>query len=215
MTIHIKVCGFTRLEDLATAAELGVDAVGIVLDDAAVQVEPDHALQLAAAARRLGLVTVAVPGPREPDFVQRLLDAGFDRIQAVATTSIVDHFADDPRVVPVFFDDDDLVQRVEHTLGRWAPDAMDPLGGTVNVDGKGGGGTGKLASWGRAAEVARQRPLMLSGGLRDDNVAEAITSVRPRAVDVSSFTESAPGVKSAGRMAAFVDAVRRTEVTSP
>jgi phosphoribosylanthranilate isomerase len=69
------------------------------------------------------------------------------------------------------------------------------------------GGTGRLASWERAAALARLRPVILSGGLRAENVVEAIAAVRPWGVDVASGVESAPGVKDPVRLRAFFAAL--------
>ena len=69
------------------------------------------------------------------------------------------------------------------------------------------GGTGQLADWSRAAALARSRPVMLAGGLRGDNVAEAVRCVRPWAVDVSSGVEDRPGIKSADRLREFFRAL--------
>jgi len=69
------------------------------------------------------------------------------------------------------------------------------------------GGTGQLADWPAAAALARERRVVLAGGLTPDNVADAVAVVRPYAVDVSSGIEVRPGVKSASRMRAFAWAV--------
>ena len=65
------------------------------------------------------------------------------------------------------------------------------------------GGTGDRADWTRAAQVAARRPIILAGGLRPDNVAEAITKVAPWAVDVSSGVEVAPGEKDVEKIRAL------------
>jgi phosphoribosylanthranilate isomerase len=69
------------------------------------------------------------------------------------------------------------------------------------------GGTGTLANWRGAAELARRLPLLLAGGLTPENVAAAIEQVRPWGVDVSSGVEI-NGTKDVGRIDAFVRAVR-------
>jgi phosphoribosylanthranilate isomerase len=75
------------------------------------------------------------------------------------------------------------------------------------------GGTGRVADWSIAREVARVVPrLFLAGGLSPENVAEAIAAVGPYGVDVCSAVEAAPGRKSAERMKQFVDAVRSSKL---
>jgi phosphoribosylanthranilate isomerase len=73
------------------------------------------------------------------------------------------------------------------------------------------GGTGRTVDWQRAAEVAATRPVLLAGGLKAGNVAEAIRAVRPFGIDVSSGVESAPGVKDHARLRALFDEVRRVD----
>ena len=72
-------------------------------------------------------------------------------------------------------------------------------------------GEGTRADWPRAAVLARGRQLILAGGLTPDNVGEAIATVRPWGVDVSSGVESKRGVKDPGLIAAFIQAVREAE----
>jgi phosphoribosylanthranilate isomerase len=73
------------------------------------------------------------------------------------------------------------------------------------------GGSGVTADWTAAAELAKKYPLLLAGGLTPENVADAVHQVQPWGVDVASGVESAPGEKDAGKMSAFVKAVREVE----
>jgi phosphoribosylanthranilate isomerase len=73
------------------------------------------------------------------------------------------------------------------------------------------GGTGVTADWSVAAELAQRYPLLLAGGLTPENVADAVRQVRPWGVDVASGVEASPGKKDAGKMSAFVKAVKRLE----
>jgi phosphoribosylanthranilate isomerase len=70
------------------------------------------------------------------------------------------------------------------------------------------GGSGVTADWTAAAKLAKQYPLLLAGGLTPENVADAVRQVQPWGVDVASGVESAPGEKDAGKMFAFVKAVK-------
>ena len=69
------------------------------------------------------------------------------------------------------------------------------------------GGTGQTFDW-SGIPAGLSRPLVLAGGLDEHNVATAIATVKPAAVDVSGGVESAPGIKDAGKMNRFVAAVR-------
>lgn len=70
------------------------------------------------------------------------------------------------------------------------------------------GGTGVIADWSAAAELAKQYSMLLAGGLTPDNVADAVRQVNPWGVDVASGVESSPGQKDPSKMKAFVQAVR-------
>ena len=73
------------------------------------------------------------------------------------------------------------------------------------------GGTGRVCDWGLAAVMAQSCRLFLAGGLRPDNVAEAIRAVAPFAVDVASGIEVDPGIKAPELMRAFIEEVRRAD----
>jgi phosphoribosylanthranilate isomerase len=73
------------------------------------------------------------------------------------------------------------------------------------------GGTGQTADWELARSAAASRRIILSGGLKVENVAEAIRAVRPYGVDVASGLETKPGKKDHGRLKEFIDEVRRAE----
>ncbi|MET0986783.1 MAG: phosphoribosylanthranilate isomerase, partial [Steroidobacteraceae bacterium] len=76
-------------------------------------------------------------------------------------------------------------------------------------------GTGAVADWNRAAELASATQLILAGGLNVANVADAIARVRPYGVDVSSGVESAPGVKDVQKIREFVRLARSAMVPAP
>ena len=97
-------------------------------------------------------------------------------------------------------------------LARWsrAPESI-----TLLVDASDPvrrGGTGQRVDWEAVAAVAGSRRVILAGGIDPSNVVEAVTTVRPFAIDLSSGVESAPGIKDPARMKALFEALRRAEV---
>ncbi len=73
------------------------------------------------------------------------------------------------------------------------------------------GGTGQITDWDFARRAATNRRIILSGGLKIENIAEAIRIVRPYGVDVASGLETKPGKKDHAQLKAFIDEVRRAE----
>ncbi len=73
------------------------------------------------------------------------------------------------------------------------------------------GGSGVVADWDGAAELAKKYPLLLAGGLTPENVAEAVRRVKPWGVDVASGVESTVGEKDAAKMVEFIKKVREVE----
>ncbi|MGE5188732.1 MAG: phosphoribosylanthranilate isomerase, partial [Gemmatimonadota bacterium] len=94
-------------------------------------------------------------------------------------------------------------------LGRYGVpafllDAYDVAGFLLDADTADYGGSGKTFDWSLASEGARRAPIILAGGLRPENVADAVRQVRPWGVDVASGVESAPGVKDHEKTARFI-----------
>jgi phosphoribosylanthranilate isomerase len=74
------------------------------------------------------------------------------------------------------------------------------------------GGTGRVVDWSMAAALARERRIVLAGGLTPGNVAEAVAAVQPWGIDVSSGVEESPGIKDARRIAALFAAIHQLRV---
>jgi phosphoribosylanthranilate isomerase len=74
------------------------------------------------------------------------------------------------------------------------------------------GGTGRTIDWPRAATVAARHDVILAGGLRPENVVDAITRVRPYGIDVSSGVETSPGVKDHDKLRRLFEALRHSHV---
>lgn len=205
---RIKFCGVARLDDAERAVELGAWAVGMVLwAGSARACPPDTAAAIGAALQRRAEVAGV--------FVNAHLDEVVAAAEANALTLVQLHGDEGPsfcaevarrtgakviKAARVRGGADVQALRSFHTdfhlLDAYAPGQR--------------GGTGETFAWELAHEHPRDRPLILSGGLAPDNVGDAISAVRPFAVDVASGVETAPGVKDHARMAAFAEAVRAT-----
>ena len=201
----VKVCGFTREEDAYAAIDAGVDALGFNFypqSKRAVRLA-DIAPWLRKLPADIGRVAIVV----HPDeaLLRELNQSGlFHALQF--------HGGETPEFCAAWGGDFYIKARpisdaasVDAALADPAPclllDAHAP--GTH-------GGTGRSIDWDLAAEVVRAaaRPVVLSGGLRPDNVTEAVRRVRPAAVDTASGVETAPGIKDAALMRLFVTATR-------
>ena len=206
MRTRVKICGITRAEDLEAAAAAGADAIGLVFYPQSPRL---LALEQARALRRavppfVTCVALFVNAPREE--VARVIDA-------VRPDALQFHGEETPaycgefglpyikacRVRPGV----DLLEYLRPFSGAsaWLADAF--------VEDY--GGAGRSFDW-SAVPAERERPLILSGGLKRDNVREAIRRVRPWGVDVSSGVEAAKGIKDAAKIAAFIAEVRNADV---
>jgi phosphoribosylanthranilate isomerase len=204
--MRVKLCGLPDLRALRLAAEARPDAIGLVFAPSVRQVRPEDAAALLAIVPE-GVERWAVF--RTPDLatLRAIAHLPLTGVQADATwdgAGLPTGWA----FLPVFPDGPDLLDRVRAAGFDGAPRVASSLAHAFLVDGPTGGGRGQPADWARAAQAAQLGPLVLAGGLTPDNVAAAVAAVRPWAVDVSSGTESAPGVKDGARLRAFAAAAR-------
>ena len=204
MRARVKICGVRRLEDAMLAAELGADAIGFVFwPDSPRFVDPYRARDI---ARRLPpfLTTVGVFVDQPADFVNGVADLlALGAVQFHGHEAPSDYARASHRVIKAVAvgDSFDRVRDLDPVPSHVAVllDAHDPIKR---------GGTGKAIDWSVAADVARRRRVILSGGLQPSNVQSALDAVRPYAVDVSSGVESSPGIKDPDKLRAFFAAVR-------
>jgi phosphoribosylanthranilate isomerase len=199
--IRVKICGITTPDDAALAAHLGASAIGLVfwpgspryvdaarareIVDAlppfvsAVGVFVDQVEEAAQVARAVRLSAVQFHGD-EPGAAYRTFPFRVIKAVTVRDASAREAAAAVPADAAVLLDAHDRVKR---------------------------GGTGRVIDWSIAAMIARERPVILSGGLSADNAAEAIAAVQPYAIDVSSGVESAPGRKDPAKLRALFAAL--------
>ncbi len=214
---RIKICGLTTSALVDAAVESGADAVGFVVADSPRRV--DWAF-IAGAVRRLPpLVTPVVVTrrglPAELRAAAEAMGLSTNRIVLQIDAEALDEAwhgeRERWRLLPVVRLGGARSHTDDYTLHP-----NDPL---ILVEGP-ASGVGQRTDWHRAFSLAQRRPVLLAGGLTPENVGEAIRTVRPWGVDVSSGVESAPGVKDPVRIADFVQAVREadarlSEVTPP
>ncbi len=206
--IFVKICGITNELDALAAIEAGADALGfnlvpqskryIDIEKAASWIDklPRDICKVAVMADpnwedacRIGqlpfLDALQLHGGESPEFCRRLADAEIPFAKAVPVTASKS-LAD----LPNYFSD------------------------TMILDSSAGGafgGTGKPFPWKFAPEFVRHHPritVILAGGLNPENVAEAVSVVRPRGVDVTTGVEESPGRKDHSLIRAFVQAAR-------
>ena len=196
MAVRVKICGITNVEDALAACAAGADALGLVLAPSSRQITPQRAAEIIAALPPL-VQTVGVFVDQDPALVEEIRRrCGLDLIQL--------HGQED-----------------ENTAARWGRRAIKALRPREGVPldlaaypqatwlldtyhPSAVGGTGLTFDWSLALEPARQRRLILAGGLTPDNVASAVAQVRPYAVDVSSGVEKEPGRKDHDKVARFI-----------
>jgi phosphoribosylanthranilate isomerase len=209
MATRIKHCGITTLEDAHLAAEAGAWALGMIFwQGSPRRCDPAEAQVIGAALRRTlnivgvfvnatleeidltaqaaGLSLVQLHGDEGPSFCSAVAQrTGAKVIKAVR----IGHAAD-LRDLERFHTDYHLLDTSEAGLY---------------------GGTGKTWDWKLVANRRNKIPLILSGGLTAENVADGIAAVRPWGVDVASGVEASPGIKDPAKLAAFFDAVTPVE----
>ena len=193
----VKVCGITRVEDARAAEAAGADMIGLVFAPG-----PRH-LDVEAAARIAGSVRcrkVGVFVDETPGAVNGIAErCGLDYAQLHGEESQADCDAVRVPVIKAIRvrDAADLARGAARRVFRLLLDAWSPLAP---------GGTGETLDWELLAGFSV--PYLLAGGLTPENVARAVTSLRPWGVDASSGLESAPGIKDARKIAAFVAAAK-------
>ncbi len=204
---RIKICGLTREQDVLAVAQHGADAIGLVFYEHS----PRH-VSLAQAARLARVLppfvtTVGLFVNAQPTFVREVL-------VAVPLDVLQFHGDETPAYCEQF--DKPYLKAIRVKAGvdllQCAADFHSARGLLLDAYVEGiPGGTGAKFDWALIPDNL-EIPVILSGGLDADNVAAAIRQVRPYAVDVSSGVEASKGIKSAAKIARFMQEVKGTDV---
>ncbi len=205
MRTRIKICGITRVEDAHAAAQAGADAIGLVFYPPS----PRFLTLQQARAIRTALppfvTSVALFVNASREVVERV-------IGEVAPDMLQFHGEEPPEYCAAFrlpYIKACRVRQGIDLLEYWRP-FSNASGWLADAYVEGYGGAGTSFDW-SIVPAQRARPLILSGGLAQRNVADAIRRVRPWGVDVSSGVESAKGIKDAAKIAGFIAEVNHAE----
>lgn len=213
MRTWIKFCGTTSLSDARASVEAGADALGFIFAPSKRQITPEKAQKIIRElpehiervgvfvnengdtireiASRAALTMIQLHGKESPEFVARLKSApGAGRKLRVVKTVLING---------------DFHLGLEKFVNATPPPDA------ILLDS--GAGSGRTFDWRgvRPFLTGTEMRFIVAGGLTPENVPLALRTFRPFGVDVVSGVESAPGIKDAGKLKAFVAAVRNTE----
>ncbi len=200
---EIKICGITDLEDALFAVACGVEALGFIFYNRSPRhITPSDARRIITALPpEVAMVGVFVN--QKPDEVQQIFDdCGLDYIQL---------HGDETPAYCRRFSPSLLIKAVSLTGEAELPALASYQVRAMLVDSRDAGrygGTGRRANWALARRVKENRPLILSGGLKAENIAAALAEVSPAAVDINSGVEIAPGRKDRDKVRRVVDIIR-------
>lgn len=195
---RIKICGITNKDDLRAAVDYGADALGfIAVPGGPRYLHREYFFDLTQDA------PLFVPRVVVVDKAEDAEEYCAEYIQHYSDTA-PDSLGNAPGRIRAFR------VRDEASLQELA-DYMHPVGAVLldTYDKNKLGGSGETFNWELAVKAKRltTRPLILAGGLTPDNVQDALETVRPYAVDVSSGVEASPGIKDHAKLRAFIRAV--------
>jgi len=198
--MFVKICGITRASDAAAAVECGASAIGFIFwAPSARYVDPKKARAIVRTLPPF-VTPVGVFVNETADHINTVADTvglGAVQLHGDETPDLLEALTR-PVVKAIVRVDDGTAERWPANV-MLLVDADDP----VNR-----GGTGARADWQGAARLAAARRTLLAGGLRPENVADAVTAVRPFGIDVSSGVEDSPGIKNPARIRQLFEALR-------
>lgn len=199
--LQVKICGLTSEEAVDAAVGAGATHLGFVLAQSPRQITAERAHALAARVPEHVKTVAVFRHPAYSELASTLSVFDADLIQTEVNEMVLERFPAN-QLVPVLHDSAELIEvamALFGVLGRPGPAVLEA---------EGRGGRGVRPDWARARTLSSTVHLLLAGGLTPDNVQEAVETVRPWGVDVSSGVEREPGVKDAHLIAKFIRAAR-------
>jgi len=204
---QVKICGITNEEDALCAAGCGAAALGFIFYPFSPRyIKPEDARKIVSVLPD-DLVNVGVFVNEKPDEIKRVMEyCGLDMIQLHG-----DESSEFCREFPAF----QIIKAVELKNEDDLNHVLDYDVAALLVDSRHAGlygGTGRKANWALACRIKNSKPLILSGGLNENNIAEALKVVVPAALDINSGVESEPGKKDHAKLARIFDIIRHVDV---
>lgn len=193
--MFVKICGLSSPEHVQAAVDAGADAVGFVFAESVRRVAPSHAAEISNRVPDTIKKVAVMLHPTNEEWQQVLQGFGPDVLQTDAEDFANLDVPDNIERWPVYREGRVASVTESDTFVYEGPKS----------------GQGETVDWTQAAEIAKQGNMILAGGLSAANVAEAIATVRPYGVDVSSAVESVPGQKDPAKIKEFISAARAAE----
>lgn len=206
----IKICGITNLEDARFIAGALVDFMGFIFYNKSPRyIEPGEA----------GAIINWIEGPEK---VGVFVNQSIDDVNSIAKQTGLDfvqlhgdespeycELIEKPIIKVIHIEEESVDYLLKYQIEQYS-DVADYLLFDTKIE-ELWGGTGNSFDWSMISDLDVQIPFFLSGGLNAENIKEAIETVQPFAVDVSSSLEQNPGLKDFGKIEAFMDEIRALE----
>lgn len=204
--VSVKICGITNWNDAKAAMEAGADALGFnFYANSPRRVAASHAKQIIRhMPDRVTAVGVFVNGSVEEILrIAHTTNVGILQLHGEESPATVERLAREYPIIKAFRVGPRFRARELKKFSSASGFLLD------GYDANHHGGTGKRFDWGIAREAKRYGPVILAGGLRAENVIDAIRQVKPFGLDVCSGVEDQPGRKDARKVKRLMAAVRR------
>jgi phosphoribosylanthranilate isomerase len=197
--MFVKICGVSTEAQVRAAVDAGADAVGFVFAESVRQIDPERAASIAADVPASVKRVAVMLHPTNDEWQSVLRGFAPDVLQTDAEDLGEIEVPNDVDVWPVYREGNEVTDTLRQSPGVSVTSFL--YEGTTS-------GQGETVDWTRAAALAEHGQMILAGGLNMENVAEAIATVRPFGVDVSSGVELAPGEKDLQKVRAFISAAK-------
>jgi phosphoribosylanthranilate isomerase len=205
---QVKICGITNEEDALFAADCSAVALGFIFYPPSPRYIKPADARIIISVLPKQLVKVGVFVNEKAQEIKRVMEyCGLDMIQLHGDESM-EFCRDFPasRIIKAveLINEDDLNLAFDYDVAALLVDSHHA--GLY-------GGTGRKANWDLACRIKNKKPLILSGGLNEKNIAEALKVVAPAALDINSGVESEPGKKDHAKLAQIFDIIRAVDTT--